>query len=182
MPSDRELASDWARKLLARTDWVILDTETTGLGYDAEIVQIAIITPDEQVLLNTLVKPVQPIPRVATNIHGITDAMVADAPTFLEVAPQLRELLGGITVVVYNANYDERLLQQSALARDWRDYDLPIFGPYGYECAMEMYAQWVGQRSRYGSYKWQQLPGGDHTALGDVRATLAVITRMAADG
>lgn len=182
MPSDRELASDWARKLLTRTDWVILDTETTGLGRDAEICQIGILAPSGQVLLDTLVKPVRPIPMDATMIHHITDAMVTDAPTFLEVAPQMRELLGGVTVVIYNANFDERMLQQSALAHGWKDYDVPIFSA-DYTDAMEMYAQWYGEWSHYhGSYKWQSLPGGDHSALGDARATLAVIRRMAADG
>jgi len=51
-------------------DFVILDTETTGLYDDDEIVSIAIINSDGQTLLNQLVKPVRPIP--------------ADAPKYME--------------------------------------------------------------------------------------------------
>lgn len=177
--NDRDAARDWARTLLARSDWCILDTETTGLRSDAEIVQIAIISPNGQVLLDTLIKPVRPIPWDATAIHHITNEMVVDAPTFLDIAPQLRELIGGTTVLIYNADFDERMLQQSALARDWRDYDLPIFGA-DYRDVMEPYSAWVGEwNRRFGGYKWQKLPGGDHSALGDARATLEVIKRMA---
>lgn len=182
MPSDREQAAQWARTLLGRADWCILDTETTGLRHDAEIVQIAILEPTGQVLLDTLVKPVRPIPWDATAIHHITNEMVADAPSFLSIAPALRELIGGLTVAIYNADFDERMLQQSALACGWTDYDLPIFSA-DYTDVMEPYSQWVGAwNSRFGSYTWQRLPGGDHTALGDARATLAVIQRMAGDG
>ena len=46
---------------------------------------------------------------------------------------------------------------------------------------METYAEWVGEWSDYfGSYKWQPLPGGDHDAVGDAQAALAVLRRMAA--
>jgi DNA polymerase-3 subunit epsilon len=179
MPSDRDQAAQWARTLLGRTDWCILDTETTGLRHDAEIVQIAIIDPSGHVLLDTLIKPVRPIPWDATHIHGITNEQVADAPSFLAIAPQLREIIGGLRVVIYNADYDERLLQQSALACGWKDYDLPIFSA-DYTDAMEPYSQWVGEWSiRNSNYRWQKLPSGDHTALGDARATLAIIKQMA---
>lgn len=133
--TDRAAARDWARSLLAKDDWLILDTETTGLHSDAEIVQIAIAAPSGQILLDTLVKPTRPIPPAATRIHGIRDADVAGAPTFAELAPQIRELLSGATVVIYNADYDNRLLEQSAAAHDLT-YEVPIFGADKYDCAM----------------------------------------------
>jgi DNA polymerase-3 subunit epsilon len=47
---------------------------------------------------------------------------------------------------------------------------------------MHWYAQFVGDWNEYhGNYKWQRLPGGDHSALGDCRATLAVLKEMAAE-
>jgi DNA polymerase-3 subunit epsilon len=47
---------------------------------------------------------------------------------------------------------------------------------------MQWYSQWVGEWNDYHQdYKWQRLPGGDHSALGDCKATLEVIRRMAAD-
>ena len=159
---------------------LILDTETTGLHGNAEIVQIGIIDLSGAVLLDTLVKPTRPISRDASAIHGITDAKVADAPTFADLAPQLRELLSGVTVVIYNAAFDERMLEQSAQAHQLT-YEVPIFAGE-YTCAMEPYSTWCGDWSSYhGSYRWQRLPGGDHSALGDCRACLAVLKRMAGD-
>lgn len=178
--TDQEQATDWARKLLVRTDVVILDTETTGLHGNAEIVQIAIIDLTGAVLLDTFCKPLRSIPHDATHIHGITDVMVDSAPTFDQIAPQLREILSGLTVVIYNAAFDERLLEQSARARELT-YEVPIFAA-DYTCAMEMYSQWCGDWSRYhGNYRWQRLPGGDHSALGDARACLAVLRQMAGE-
>ena len=60
--------------------WVILDTETTGLDNTAEAIQIGVLAPDGNVLLNTLVNPICHIPENVTHIHGITNEMVEDAP------------------------------------------------------------------------------------------------------
>jgi len=181
LPSDRDQARQWAQQLLARGDFLVLDSETTGLGGDAEIVQIAIIDPQGRTLLDTLVRPVRPIPMDATHIHGITNERVADSPTFADIAPQLRTLLSGETVVIYNSDFDVRLMEQSAQARGLT-YEIPIFSGE-YQDAMEEYSAWCGEWSQYrGNYRWQRLPGGDHTALGDARACLAIIKRMADEG
>lgn len=172
---DRERAAEWARTILADQNVVILDTETTGLDSDAEIVQVAVIDTAGAVLLDTLIRPTRPIPPDATGIHGITDAMVADAPTFAELAPLLYSLIAGRRLVIYNASYDMRLLRQTAVATKAAKW--PALTA---DCAMNGYSEWVGEwNARYGNYRWQRLPGGDHSALGDCRATLAVLKQMA---
>ena len=86
-------AIEWAKEVLAQKDnWVILDTETTGL-YDAEIVQIGIIDLEGKVVFDSLVKPTIPIPPDAIDIHGISNEMVELAPTFPEIYPRLVESL-----------------------------------------------------------------------------------------
>lgn len=167
-------------------DYVILDTETTGL-YDAEICQIAIIDSDGQPLLDTLVKTTRPIPTDAQAIHGISTEMVKNSPTYAELAPRIKEILTGRDVIVYNAIYDRKMLHQSAekvgiekvewkeVARWW--------------CAMEAFAPIFGQwNARHGSYKWQTLTTAArhysvtvknaHTALGDCLMTLGVVKAM----
>ena len=53
-------------------------------------------------------------------------------------------------------------------------------GIEGYTCAMLEYAKWVGDWDDYHcSFRWQKLQGGDHSSLGDCRATLDVIRKMA---
>jgi DNA polymerase-3 subunit epsilon len=53
--------------------YVILDTETTGLESNAEIIEIAIINIDEHILFNSLIKPENPVPADAFDVHGISN-------------------------------------------------------------------------------------------------------------
>ena len=172
-------AFTWARFLLARDpdSWVILDTETTGLGPQAEVVQIGVINGRGDVLMdNVLVRPKGRIEPDAARVHHITEEMVANAPSFLEVLPRLQDIVRNKLLVIYNAEYDLRLLAQSAQAHNAMPY-LP-YG--GCDCAMLRYAEWVGEWNDYhNSFRWQKLVGGDHSALGDCIATLAVIEKMA---
>jgi hypothetical protein len=163
---------------------LILDTETTGL-YDAEIVQLAIINHHGETLLNTLVKPEHPEKMMqksssgvcAYDIHGIHPDSLVDAPTIGDLYPELYKILRGQSLVIYNKAYDYPILK-SAL----QVYHCPKIPLKAVNCAMELYAQWFGDwSSYYKSYKWQPLPGGDHTALGDCLATLQVIKTMASD-
>lgn len=175
----RNEAAEWARLLLKRDprSWLILDTETTGLGQDAEVIQIAAICGDGDVLLNNvLVRPTVSIPPEATRIHHITNEMVEGAPSFEEILPTLRNATRDRLLVIYNARYDLRVLAQSARHCPTRlllDYS-------GVACAMLRYAEFYGEWDDYHqSFRWQKLQGGDHSALGDCRATLALIHKMA---
>ena len=173
---DRDEAILQARSWLALGDGgVILDTETTGLESDAEVVQVSVIGLDGQTMCNCLVKPVELIPEVVIGIHGITNEMVEDASSFEEIYPVLTGVLAGKSVIAYNADFDSRILAQSG-----RRYGLPVLPVKEWICAMEGYAQYFGEWSEYhGSYRWQRLPGGDHSARGDCIATLELIKRMA---
>jgi len=168
-------AVEWARKLMVDpSSWVILDTETTGLGVTAEIVQVAVFYPANQSFFQTLVKPTQEIPVDAIAIHGITNEMVQDAPTFPAVYEKLSTLLEGKTVVIYNADFDVRMLEQ-----DCKRHGLETNIRSSAVCAMKWYAKLCGQWNEYfGDLQWLPLPGGDHSALGDCQATLAIIERM----
>lgn len=172
---DHKEAAEWARQMLA-SDALILDTETSGLDSTAEVVQIAIIDMQGRVILNALVQPIGDIPKAASAIHGITADAVQRAPMWGELWPVVRSILAEQTVIIYNADYDCRLLAQScALAGYLFDYSMSTF-----KCAMHPYSAWVGDWNDYrGNYRWQRLPGGDHSALGDCWATLKVLQAMA---
>jgi DNA polymerase-3 subunit epsilon len=176
---DRAKAAAWARVILEQGA-LILDTETTGLDGNAEIVQIAIVTTEGRAILNSLVKPSGKIPEEASRIHGITDEHVAIAPTWPDLWPAVRRVIEGRVVVVYNADYDTRLLFQSGLFAGIPMLEINRLTEW--HCAMQQYAAWVGDWNSYRrSYRWQRLPGGDHTALGDCLATLGVLKQMAAE-
>lgn len=188
MDFDRRQAALWAKELVERQNWCVLDTETTGLDSSDQICQIAITAPDGAALINSLVKPTIPISKAAQAIHGITGGMVADAPTFEELLVPILKAVGNRDLIIYNAEFDLRLIRQSARAHDIHlapaldCRGVPIWiGGGVVHCAMKKYSNWVGDWSDYhGNYRWQRLPGGDHTALGDCLATLEVIRRMAA--
>lgn len=175
----RKEATQWALGLLNRdpATWVILDTETTGLGRYDEIVQIGAIDGAGNVLIdNVLIRPTISIPGDAIAIHGISNQMVADAPFFADVFPKVHRLTSGKLLVIYNADYDLRMFRQSGRDMTWLiGWDFAAC-----ECAMQRYAEWYGEWNDYfGSFKWQRLPSGDHSALGDCRATLKLIQEMA---
>ena len=175
---ERAAAIQWARDLMGRGDWLILDTETTGLGPEAEIVEIGILSRDGEILLNAQIRTRRPIPAEATAIHGITNERVRYLDSYHRWHPWIYWYLHGRLAVIYNAAYDVRILHQTATS-----YDLPL--PVGaYACAMEQYARFVGEWSDYHqSFRWQKLPPvpgeSAHSAIADCRATLALIKRMA---
>ena len=179
---DRAAACRWAWETLQRTDVVVLDTETTDIEA-ALMCQIAIIDLAGAVLLDTLVNPGQPISEGAIFVHGITDAMVADAPTFADLVPQMEQLLHDKTVLAYNADFDAGVIARHT--RELWGYTAPTLAwnkRISWLDLMEPYAAVVGQwHDYYRSYTWQPLPGGDHTAVGDCRAALDVLKEMASE-
>lgn len=178
LEEDKQAAAQWANKVLDH-GCVILDTETTGLHGDVEIVELAIIDHTGIVLLNTRVKALHPersIESGAINIHGITAEDLENAPTFGELYPRIWHALHGKYLVVYNLDFDLDLIE--AECRRWY---CPAFALEDSHCAMLWYAKVCGDWSNYWrSYRWHPLPGGDHSALGDARATLEVLREMAA--
>ena len=176
--SDRVDAVLWARELLERDDWVVLDTETTGLEYDAQIVEIAVVDRFGEPLLDTLVKPTIGIPNEATEIHGITDEMVATAPTFPEVFASIRSVLEGKHVLIYNSSFDIGIL---GYCRRLHKLEPPLGLNKRSDCIMEWFSQWCGDWSSYWKdYRWQPLNGG-HRAKEDCALAIKRLYRMAED-
>ena len=188
--ADREKAIEQAR-LIMQQDPLILDTETTGLGNNAEICEISVIDARGRTLVDQLIKPVRPIPADATDIHGITNDDVAEASNFGHVWPQLTTILLGQTVVIYNSDYDLRLLRQSGMAVGIGSMGALHSITRNTFCAMKLYAQYYGAwNDRRGSYRWQPLdaavrqcgitpPPNMHRARTDSELTLKVLEHMA---
>ncbi|MCA9911783.1 MAG: 3'-5' exonuclease [Anaerolineae bacterium] len=184
-PRDRVRVQEWARMLFAGNNFYIIDTETTGLGQRDEVVQIGVIDKNGEVVMDTLVKPTQRVPMGAIDVHGISNEMLMDAPTFADVYTTLSIKLAGAPLIAYNMDFDWRLLQQTVNL-----YKLPMLRTGSRHCAMKQYAtfrgSWNAQRR---SYKWHSLSSAAtyekiqvvdaHSALGDVRMTLELLKCMA---
>src|SRR6185369_7652921 len=89
---------------------IFLDLETTGATAHVDrITEIGLIEVEQGRHVgewSSLVNPERPIPAMIESLTGITDAMVADAPTFAELAGDLYQRLAGKTLVAHNARFD----------------------------------------------------------------------------
>lgn len=174
------------KRVIQSGDFVVLDTETTGL-HQGEIVQIAIIDSSGKTLLDYLVRPINPIPPDASAIHGITDEMVKSAPGWADIWLGVSMILAGRNVVIYNAVYDRKMMYQSAEAAGLPKFEWKHHARWW--CAMEAFAVVYGDYNSYRqSYRWQKLTtaaryynlpvANAHSALGDCLMTLGVCKEM----
>jgi DNA polymerase-3 subunit epsilon len=96
--------------------YAIIDIETTGGSSRIEkITEIAIYLHDGTEITGefvTLVNPERNIPYFITNLTGITNEMVEDAPRFFEIAKQIVELTEGRTFVAHNARFDYSFIRE----------------------------------------------------------------------
>ncbi|MFI5131030.1 MAG: exonuclease domain-containing protein [Chitinophagales bacterium] len=85
-----------------------IDLETTGINLGTDrIIEIAIvkILPDgTRNIKRKIINPEIPIPQASTDVHGFTNEMVKDAPTFKQVAQELKQILDGCDIAGYNSN------------------------------------------------------------------------------
>lgn len=85
-----------------------IDLETTGINITTDrIVELAIvkISPDGSKLVKRkLINPLMPIPASSSAIHGITDEMVKDAPSFKQIANEVKQFIEGADLGGYNSN------------------------------------------------------------------------------
>lgn len=111
---------------------IYYDTETTGVKSDKDrIVEIAAYDPERKTSFVKLVNPGCPIPVEASAVHKITDAMVADVPSFAEAGKEFIAFCEGEVVLIAHNNdaFDLLFLQNEcqrhglALPNSWRYLD-----------------------------------------------------------
>jgi DNA polymerase III epsilon subunit-like protein len=176
-----------ARELLAANP-VYLDTETTGLEWSSEIVEICVIDTDAEVLVDQLVRPTIPIPIDATRVHGISNMTVANEPSWPAAWPAVERAMAGRALAIYNAEYDLARMRYCHRRHglEWRD----VSGPA--ECLMKLYARYNGEWDpARRSYRWlslQQAARGCgialpqvHRARQDAELARAVLIHMAGE-
>ncbi len=98
---------------LDETPIAIIDFETTGLSAGIDrVVEVSVVRLDPgktpRLVFDTLVNPMRQM--AATEIHGITDQDVANAPQFADIVEDLLGALSGCVVAAYNVYFDMRFL------------------------------------------------------------------------
>lgn len=148
---------------------IYLDTETTGLSprQGATIVELAIVDARGNPLIDTLINPKSPIPWQATKVHGITDNMVRGKPTLKDLMPEIRSIIQGEQVVIYNSTFDAPFFPGE------------LSEAMSIECAMRRFSQVTGSRSwkkldYAASHVGHRWTGVAHRALADALACRSV--------
>jgi DNA polymerase-3 subunit epsilon len=116
---------------LSDVQFVILDTETTGLSpfTGDRICEIALVRTCRGRVLDTfdsLINPLVPISPAAEAVHGISDYMLEDAYLFREVADRVIELLSGAVMVAHNARFDMGFLSAQLTLLGLSFPDIPV--------------------------------------------------------
>ncbi|SFR49669.1 exonuclease domain-containing protein [Thiomicrospira sp. ALE5] len=176
-----QIGSWWAAKPATFTlnDWVLVDIETTGgkPGRD-EIIEIAVQRFHDGEWVQSwqqLIRPQRTIPPWITRLTGITNAMVADAPRFNEIADELAALLADKVFVAHNARFDYGFIkhQFKQLGLNWRATTL---------CTVKLSKQLFPQYPRHGLdhlVARYDLPQVDrHRAMGDVELMVAFLAKL----
>ena len=153
------------------------DLETTGINIaNDRIVEIAIVKrlperrTEEQ---RWLVNPGCPIPAEATAVHGITNEQVADAPTFKDLAPTIRDFIKDCDLAGYNSDrFDIPLLAEEFLRADM-DIDFKNIKTVDVQTIFHK----MEQRTLSAAYKFycQKELDNAHSALADTQATHEVL-------
>jgi len=118
-------ADDFDTRELTESEFVVFDLETTGAkAPPCRITEIGAYRVKNGAVIDefqTLVNPEMPIPRFITELTGINDEMVADAPLFADVAPDFLSFIGDSVLVAHNSGFDMRFLNFE-IGRVFPDY------------------------------------------------------------
>jgi DNA polymerase III subunit epsilon len=98
--------------------FAVIDLETTGMRARADdrITEVAVVLlhgERRELIFQSLVNPGRPIPPMISTVTGITNSMVANAPSFEAIADELLGLLAGRIFVAHNARFDWGFLDAS---------------------------------------------------------------------
>jgi len=158
-------------------EFAVVDIETTGsTPQSAGITEIAIVIHNGVEVTGkyvTLINPRHKIPPFIVNMTGISDEMVAAAPLFEEVAPQIYNLLNGRVFVAHNVSFDYSFVHY-LLARAGFQWSAPKL------CTIRLSRRVFPGLEKYGLGSLTRDLGikieGRHRAWGDAAATAQVLT------
>ena len=164
--------------LLTQASFVVVDLETTGGSpVDDAITEIGAVRYEglERVgSFASLVDPRRPIPRSIAHLTGISDLLVAGAPTLPEILPTFLEFARGAVIVAHNASFDVSFLNAALLRLDYPTLPAPAV------CTAKLARRlvWpdvpnVRLRTLAGYFRTRTTP--IHRALADAEATGEVL-------
>lgn len=165
--------------LLKETAFVVFDTETTGLPLTARIIEIGAVRVSKGRMreeFSSLVNPGRSIPYTATEIHGITDEMVATAPSLSFVLKGFLNFIGDDILVAHNAVFDLRMLALHFERERLSLFSNPTIDTH--TLARKMLPQLGKYNLPFLIKYWQSPYNGCHRALVDAKHTAFIFLKM----
>ena len=166
---------------------VVFDTETTGFGKDARVIEIALVEyrlglVAPTMIFSTLLNPGEidwedKDVKKALEVNGLKKEWLADAPSFKDVGYYIMMFLKGQNWVAHNLKFDERMLRQEF---DRINYDLP-FPNIKIDTILCDVGLNPGKKSRKlidVAKRWKIPLNGGHRAVNDTMATARIFQKM----
>lgn len=161
-------------------NFVILDTETTGLSEIDEVVEIGIVDMDGKALYEKRFKPSVPINPQAARVNHMSLDVLKDCPEFTEQDwEEVRNIIGNRKILGHNIPFDARLLQQTYEKHVGRKLETDLFDDM-YD-SKQIAKTWMKVKS----YSLNNLTTDigiireeQHSAVDDCRMTLEFLTRL----
>lgn len=156
---------------------MFFDLETTGVDVNTDrIVEIALVKVDHNLeWLDTYhkkINPIIPIPKGASDVHGITDEMVKDEARFSQIASEVYEFLEDCDLAGYNSNRFDIPLLVNEFKRADIEFDVSD------KSIVDIYQVEVKFRPNTLSAVYERHTGreldGAHGALTDTEATIQI--------
>ncbi len=158
--------------------YVICDIEATGLDSDRDLIEIALITWEDDKIVDiyeTLINPLKPVPEFISNLTSISNRELKEAPKFYEIADSIRMRLEGAVFVSHNTDFDLGLLKKKyqEMGQELKvknfctlkvaQLEIPGLTSYNLEALCHFFRIKITDR---------------HRAIGDARATLELFKEL----
>lgn len=168
---------------LSELTYCVFDTETTGLlPHKDEVVQIGAVRVVRNKIvegeeMESLVNPLVPIPAASTKVHGITDAMVQNAPLIEDATREFHDFARSTVLVAHNAPFDMAFMHRYG-KRANLEWPHPVLDTV-LASAVVFGASETHTVDALCERLGVVIPSAlRHTAIGDARATAEVLCRL----
>ena len=162
---------------------IFYDTETTGVQHKRDkVIEIAFYDPTNDTSYEKLINPGIPIPPDATRIHGISDEMVKDAPTFDQIIDEMEAFCSGEVVLIAHNNdsFDIHFLKA-----EWSRSDRELPSSWLFFDTLKWARKYRPDLPRHSLQYLRELygfpPNNAHRALDDVITLHRVYEKMVDD-